>query len=71
MEPEAERAGGLPPRGDGPAPGSYTPGLAGSWGHTHRPPVPLKARRQCPVHRGGPAGWSSEQTSSCEGSGGS
>ena len=29
-------------------------------GHTHRPPVLLKARRQRPVHRGGPAGWSSE-----------
>ena len=62
---------GLPPSGGGSAPGSHTPGLAGSWGHTHRPPVPLKARRQRLVHRGGPAGWSSEQTSSCEGSVGS
>ena len=62
---------GLPPSGGGPAPGSHIPGLAGSWGHTHHPPVPLKARRQSPIHRGGPADWSSEQTSSCKGSVGS
>ena len=62
---------GLPPSGGGPAPGSHILGLAGSWGHTHHPPVPLKARRQSPIHRGGPADWSSEQTSSCKGSVGS